>query len=353
MAALVQTYPQQSGTVTLLQTRPGSTTGIMPGTSQGHSGQTYGNPQRNAYHGSIGNIGGQTGYRSGTVAPIQPYAFTSTPSLATTGQLPQHGGYRTSSGTTVPNLPQLVDTRMQPSMTVARPQLNTTPTQPTFAQVVASKASPERYRRPASRQVDPSPSLVQSQQVQSSGVLSGSGMPAAAQLYNTRAVPRSPGMVSSRPQSAHGSLAGATMDDMHLYRHPTDDESKKYRRRSIHSINSSDYFNALAPQNFKQTNEPFQTDRLTGSKKQGGVEKDQKPARVVPLPPPVGNVSHVRNGSSESIVSSRSSNSRPSSVRICCPTRKRFITQSDRPSYDTNTIHSVGESKLQHLCPHW
>ncbi|KAI0907946.1 hypothetical protein F4824DRAFT_33166 [Ustulina deusta] len=313
MAALVQTYPQQSGTVTLLQTRPGSTTGIMPGTSQGHSGQTYGNPQRNAYHGSIGNIGGQTGYRSGTVAPIQPYAFTSTPSLATTGQLPQHGGYRTSSGTTVPNLPQLVDTRMQPSMTVARPQLNTTPTQPTFAQVVASKASPERYRRPASRQVDPSPSLVQSQQVQSSGVLSGSGMPAAAQLYNTRAVPRSPGMVSSRPQSAHGSLAGATMDDMHLYRHPTDDESKKYRRRSIHSINSSDYFNALAPQNFKQTNEPFQTDRLTGSKKQGGVEKDQKPARVVPLPPPVGNVSHVRNGSSESIVSSRSSNSRPSS----------------------------------------
>ncbi|KAI1427039.1 hypothetical protein F5Y12DRAFT_783601 [Xylaria sp. FL1777] len=314
MAALVQTYPQQSGTVTLLQTRPGSNTGIMSGASQGHSGPTYGNPQRNAYHGSLGNVGGQTGYRSGTVAPIQPYAFTSTPSLATSGQVPQLGGYRTSSGTTVPTLPQLVDTRVQPSMNVLRPPLNATSNQPTFAQVVASKASPERYRRPAPRQVDSSPSLVQSQQVQGSGVLPVSGMPTAAQLYNSRAVPRSPGMVSNRPQSAHGSLTGATMDDMHLYRHPAEDESKKYRRRSIHSINSSDYFNALAPQNLKQTTEPFQPDKLTGSKKQGGVEKDHKPARVVPLPPPVNNASHVRSGSSESIVSSRSSNSRPSSA---------------------------------------
>ncbi|KAI0969228.1 hypothetical protein F4678DRAFT_481241 [Xylaria arbuscula] len=311
MAALVQTYPQQSGTVTLLQTRPGSTTGIMPGTPQGHPGQTYGNPQRNVYHGSLGNIGGQAGYRSGTVAPIQPYAFTSTPSL-TTGQVPQHGGYRTSSGTTVPNLPQLVDTRMQSSVSVARPQLNGTSTQPTFAQVVASKASPERYRRPAPRAVDSSPpALAQSPQMQSSGVMSGPGMPTTAQVYNARAVPRSPGVVPNRPQSAHGSFTGATMDDMHLYRHPSEDESKKYRRRSIHSINSSDYFNPVAPHNFKQTTEPFQTE--TSSKKQSGVEKDQKPVRVVPLPPPASNASHVRNGSSESIVSSRSSNSRPSS----------------------------------------
>ncbi|KAI0435094.1 hypothetical protein F5Y09DRAFT_103946 [Xylaria sp. FL1042] len=314
MAALVQTYPQQSGTVTLLQTRPGSTTAIMPGTSQGHSGQTYGNPPRNVYHGSLGNIGGQTGYRSGNVAPIQPYAFTSTPSLATSGQVPQHGGYRTSSGTTVSNFPQLVDTRIQSPITVARPPLNASSNQPTFAQVVASKASPERYRRPAPRQVDSSPpALIQPQQVSNPGVLPGSGMPTAAQLYNARTVPRSPGMVSNRPQSAHGSFTGAAMDDMHLYRHPGEDESKKYRRRSIHSINSSDYFNALAPQNFQQTTEPLQPDRLASSKKQGSAEKDQKPARVVPLPPPAGTASHARNGSSESIVSSRSSNSRPSS----------------------------------------
>ncbi|KAF2972191.1 hypothetical protein GQX73_g1466 [Xylaria multiplex] len=313
MAALVQTYPQQSGTVTLLQTAPGSATGIMPGTSQGHAGQAYGNPQRNAYHGSIGSVGGQTGYRSGTVAPIQPYAFTSTPSLGNSAQMPQHGGYRTSSGTTVPTLPQLVDARMQPSMSAARPQLNATSIQPTFAQVAASKASPERYRRPAPRQVD-SPSVIQSQQIQGSVVQPVSGVPTPAQLYNNpRTTPRGQGIVANRPQSAHGALTSATMDDMHLYRHPTDDESKKYRRRSIHSINSSDYLNSFAPENFKRTTEQFQPDVLTGSKKQGGTEKEQKPARVVPLPPPANNASHVRNGSSESIVSSRSSHSRPSS----------------------------------------
>ncbi|KAI0456131.1 hypothetical protein F5B21DRAFT_513486 [Xylaria acuta] len=312
MAALVQTYPQQSGTVTLLQTRPPSTTGIMSGASQGHSGQTYGNQQRHVYHGSSGSVGGQAGYRSGTVAPIQPYAFTSTPSLANSGQISQHGGYRASSGTTVPNLPQLVDSRMQSSITTARPLLNGTSTQPTFAQVAASKASPERYRRPAPRQTDSSPPIVQSQQVQGSAGPFGSGMPTAAQLYNSRALPRSQGMASNRPQSAHGSLAGATMDDMHIYRHPSEDESKRYRRRSIHSINSSDYFSGLAPQNFNRMTESFQPDGITGSKKQGSNEKEQRPTRVVPLPPPAGNASHVRNGSSES-VSSRSSNSRPSS----------------------------------------
>ncbi|KAI1755408.1 hypothetical protein F4782DRAFT_404140 [Xylaria castorea] len=313
MAALVQTYPQQSGTVTLLQTRSPSATGIMPGTSQGHSSQTYGNHQRHVYHGSSGIVGGQAGYRNGTVAPIQPYAFTSTPSLANSGQMPQHGGYRTSSGTTVPNLPQLVDPRMQSTIPMTRPLLNGTSSQPTFAQVAASKASPERYRRPAPRHTDSSPPVVQSQQVQSSAGQSGSGTSTAAQLYNSRPMPRSQGIASNRPQSASGSLTGATMDDMHIYRHPNDDESKRYRRRSIHSINSSDYFVAPAPQNFNQIAEPFQSDRVTGLKKQGGNEKEQRPTRVVPLPPPAGNASHVRNGSSESVVSSRSSNSRPSS----------------------------------------
>ncbi|KAI1190535.1 hypothetical protein F5B17DRAFT_61916 [Nemania serpens] len=311
MAALVQTYAQQTGTVTLLQARPESATGIMPGSSQGHpTGPTYGNLQRNPYHASSASVGGQAGYRTGTAAPIQPYAFTSTPSLASSGQLSQHAGYRTSSGTTVPTLPQMVDARMQSSMAPGRPQLNAAPIQPTFAQVAASKASPERYRRPALRQTESLPSAAQPQQAQSSAVPSGPGMPTTVQ---SRAVPRSQGMLATRPQSAHGPLTSATMDDMHLYRQPADDEFKRYRRRSIHSINSSDYMNALAPQNFQQSTEIFQHDGSTGSRKQGGTEKDQRPTRVVPLPPPAGNTSHARTGSSESVVSSRSSNSRPSS----------------------------------------
>ena len=215
---------------------------------------------------------------------------------------------------------------MQPSVPMARPQLATTPTQPTFAQVVAAKASPERYRRQVPKQVDlATPSSVQTQQVQ------GSGMLPAVQPYNPRAVPRSPGIVSSRPQSAHGSLTSATMDDMQLYRHAPDEEAKKYRRRSIHSINSSDYFNPLAPQNFNQTTESFLPERPIVSKNTGSADKDQKPARVVPLPPPAATALHVRSGSSESIVSSRSSNSRPSSVSVYDPDYQCFVTQSDIP----------------------
>ncbi|KAI1822335.1 hypothetical protein F4861DRAFT_397973 [Xylaria intraflava] len=318
MAALVQTYPQQSGTVTLLQTRPGSATGIMSGTSQGHSGQAYGNAPKNGY-GSSGGIGPQAGYRSGTVAPIQPYAFTSTPSLASSAPPPQHGYRASSSGSTAPTLPtlsQLVDSRTPPSTTTNRPPTNTTPTQPTFAQVAASKASPERYRRPAPRQSDSSPPTVQSQQTQSPAIPASPGVPPAAQLYNPRPVPRSQGATSNRPQSAYGALSGATMDDMRLFRHHPEDEAKRYRRRSIHSINVPDYSNnnPLAPPAFARKAESFHADGLPASKKQVGTEKDQKPAaRAVPLPPPTSNPSHIRSGSSESSVSNHSSNSRPSS----------------------------------------
>lgn len=333
MAALTQTYPQQSGTVTLLQTKPGSATGIMPGTSQAHSGQMYGNPQRNAY-----GSGSQSGYRAGAAAPIQPYAFTSTPSLANNGQLSQQGaGYRTSSGTTVPTLPQLADSRGQPSMTTARPPLNATSTQPTFAQVVAAKASPERYRRPAPRQSESSASVAQTQQVQGAPTPAGSNMPATAQLYNPRSVPRNQAITPARPQSAHGALTGATMDDMHLYRHPAEEEAKRYRRRSIHSINSADYIPTPSTQGFKRTMDPSQSDALAASRKQVGTEKEQRPTRVVPLPPPAGGPSHVRNGSSESVVSSRSSNSRPSSVSTWIPALRYLIVQLDRCSCATNS----------------
>ncbi|KAI1437711.1 hypothetical protein GGR50DRAFT_21533 [Xylaria sp. CBS 124048] len=318
MAALVQTYPQQSGTVTLLQTRPGSAAGIMSGTSQGHSGQAYGNASKNGY-GSSGSVGAQTGYRNGTVAPIQPYAFTSTPSLASSAQPSPTGGYRTSSsGSSAPILPtlsQLVDqSRTQPSATANRPQSNTTPTQPSFAQVASSKASPERYRRPTPRQPDTSPSVGQAQPLPSPVSPAGPSMPATAQLYNPRPVPRNQVPTPNRPQSAYGALTGATMDDMRLFRHHPEDEARRYRRRSIHSVNLPDYSNPLSQPSFARGTDSFQADGLSTLKKPNTSEKDQKPAaRAVPLPPPVNNPSHIRSGSSESSVSNHSNNSRPSS----------------------------------------
>ncbi|KAI4868901.1 hypothetical protein F4820DRAFT_76018 [Hypoxylon rubiginosum] len=348
MAALVQTYPQQSGTVTLLQTRPNSASGIMPAPSGNQPNQAYmGNTQRNNYHSLPGsNNGGPTVYRGNTTGPVQPYAFTATPGLANGGQWQQFGAYRSSSN--VPAL-QMADPNAtrprytnsntpgsngsaQPGMVVGmsqddsrissmsgpRPQLaplGISPNQPTFAQVAAAKASPERYRRPSPRYTDSSPSVMQIPQPHGSAAPSGSGMATVVHLYNPRAMPerkaatsRNSVAVASRPHSAYGSMA---MDDMQLYRHPTEDEAKRFRRRSIHSINSSDYPNPLTPQDFKQAEESLRVETLAASRKQTGLEKDQKNmARPVPMEKVTV---HALNGSSESLVSSGSSNSRPSS----------------------------------------
>lgn len=347
MAALVQTYPQQSGTVTLLQSRPNSSSGIMPAPSGNQPNQAYmGNTQRNNYHHIPGsNVGGPTVYRGNTTAPVQPYAFTSTPNLANNGQWQQYGAYRSSS-----NVPAMqmadpnaaarprytssssINGNAQPNMNVGmsqddsriasgpRPQLaplGISTNQPTFAQVAAAKASPERYRRPSPRYTDSSPSVMQVPQPQGSAAPSGSSMATVVHLYNPRAIPerkaasRSSAAITSRPHSAYGSMA---VDDMQLYRHPTEEEAKRFRRRSIHSINSSDYPNPLTPQDFKRTDESFRLEALAASRKQNGSEKDQK--NIARSGPMEKVTVHALNGSSESLVSSGSSNSRPSSVSL-------------------------------------
>ncbi|OTB11293.1 hypothetical protein K445DRAFT_45680, partial [Daldinia sp. EC12] len=354
MAALVQTYPQQSGTVTLLQTRPNTNSGIMPPPSGTQPNQAYmGNQQRNNYHNMSGSVGGgSNAYRGNAPAPIQPYAFTATPGLANGGQWQQYGNYRSSSS--IPNM-QMVDpsaaarsryptnpnsssssssgqttmsgghsqddSRATSGPRPQLPPLNLSANQPTFAQVAAAKVSPERYRRPSPRFTDSSPSVPQVQQPHGSAMPSGSGMATVVHLYNPRAMPerkagtsRNPVALANRPHSAYG--AGVAMDDMQLYRRPTEEEAKRYRRRSIHSINSSDYPNPLTPQELKkQAEESFRSEALAASRKQGGLDKD--PRNAVRNGPGLSviekNTVRTGNGSSESLVSSGSSSSRPSS----------------------------------------
>ncbi|KAI2626559.1 hypothetical protein GGR54DRAFT_476515 [Hypoxylon sp. NC1633] len=393
MAALVQTYPQQSGTVTLLQTRPKSASGIMPVPSGTQSNQTYvGNPHRNSFHGLSASVGGApTVYRGNASGPVQPYAFTATPGLANGGQWQQYGAYRSSSN--APNM-QMVDqntaarprypvnlsntpsnnSNASPTLTAgmsqddsrvmatssSRPQLpplNVSLNQPTFAQVAAAKASPERYRRPSPRYADSSPSVMQTPQPQSSAMPSGSGMATVVHLYNPRAVPdrkvampRNSVAVASRPHSAYGSMAGVAMDDMHLHRHATEEEAKRFRRRSIHSINSTDYPNPLTPQDFKQAGESFRLEALAVSRKQGGSDKDQKTAaRNGASSSIIGSVEknamHATNGSSESLVSSRSSNSRPSS------STNRNTNASAPTGSPASTSSTPGDKKSGHDQP--
>jgi hypothetical protein len=106
MTALVQSYPQQSSTVTMLQTRPSSASGILQNTAQGQVHHQYqsGPSQMHlaGYHG-INGIG-QTTYRGQTsVAPGAPYPFT--PNLVR----PQPGPYpradlRASSAPVLPTI---------------------------------------------------------------------------------------------------------------------------------------------------------------------------------------------------------------------------------------------------------
>ncbi|EFR04231.1 hypothetical protein MGYG_07238 [Nannizzia gypsea CBS 118893] len=90
MAALVQTVPQQAGTITLLQSRPASSSSSATFTT---SAQLHNQSPmaRNQNHARSSNGGsgpgsgsGSTGYR--LVQPVAPYAFTATPGLPANSQ---------------------------------------------------------------------------------------------------------------------------------------------------------------------------------------------------------------------------------------------------------------------------
>ncbi|PLB44602.1 hypothetical protein P170DRAFT_368106 [Aspergillus steynii IBT 23096] len=109
MAALVQTIPQQSGTVPVLQTRPSSSSGTFTSSSQNPQQQNARNPTMswNTYN----TVGSSGSYRAGHQV-VAPYAFTSTPNLSTPANVqnrqswsphlrPEH---RTSSAPSAPQL---------------------------------------------------------------------------------------------------------------------------------------------------------------------------------------------------------------------------------------------------------
>ncbi|KAL2824947.1 hypothetical protein BDW59DRAFT_81285 [Aspergillus cavernicola] len=122
MAALVQTIPQQSSTVQVLQTRPSSSSGAFT-TSQSLQQTNSRNSAMswNTYN-TAGNSGGNSGgYRPGHQV-VAPYAFTSTPNLSNSPNVqnrqswspslrPEH---RTSSAPSVPHTPAHVGVNSRP-----------------------------------------------------------------------------------------------------------------------------------------------------------------------------------------------------------------------------------------------
>ena len=95
MAALVQTYPQQTTTVTMLQNRPSPNTTMMQQT-QGHPSHQLMGGASQTPRAAYGGVTNHTGYR-GSSGPVQQYAFTTTPSLHQVAQWQPYGTYRTNT----------------------------------------------------------------------------------------------------------------------------------------------------------------------------------------------------------------------------------------------------------------
>ena len=378
MAALVQSYPQQSSTVTMLQTRPSSASGILQNSSQTASHHQYPtNPaQRNSFHG-MNNGMGISNYRGHTaIAPIAPYAFTSTPSLATPGQRIQGQGphlrpdQRTSSAPAVATqqhtesghpgnrsrypAPASISTTSSSSSGLSslgqksgsrddsvitsttrvpsgnpRPHstIITSATSPNLAPPAMSspvKTSPDRYRRPNNRRAESSTTGPANAQP-STGA---SAVPNVMQFYGSSTKQTTPPMNTfqgfnlqmpqlSRPAGNFTPAPSVAVDDMQLNRHISQDQAKRYRRRSIHTIEAGDYTtsggNSISAGLLKQGSRQV-------SSANGRIDQQQHPLRSSPVVTVRPASSHGRNDSSESVNSTRS-NSRPSSVSY--PSKKQ------------------------------
>jgi hypothetical protein len=362
MAALVQSYPQQSSTVTMLQTRPSSASGIIHSSPQVQAHHQYPtNPQpvqRNSFHGMSNGMNVST-YRGHTaMTPIAPYAFTSTPNLTTPGQRIQNGPHlrldqRTSSapsihdaGTTgtrsrYPAPPSVSTTSSSSSSDLsslsqksskddsvitgtarvvsgaARPLSTIIPS--TNAQSLAPpavsspvKASPERYRRPNNRRAESSSNSQATSQTTSASTAS---MPNVMQFYGNSvqqtAAPGSYQKLNLQLPQVSKSTSGFTStfgsaDDMHLNQPAIQDPAKRYRRRSIHTIDAGE-FGGMSASLLQQGSRQV-------SSANGRIDQQQHPLRSSPVVVNRPGSSHGRDASSESVNSGRSNHSRSNSV---------------------------------------
>ncbi|KAL8420081.1 hypothetical protein RB594_003020 [Gaeumannomyces avenae] len=357
MAALLQSYSQQSGTITMLQTRPSSSSGMLP---QGQpQNQPYGGNQgqRNSFYGNSGPIVGQQAYRTSS-GPIQPYAFTSTPNYHPSAPRQQNAAsYRTASSPAVPtmqsfdaangrprypasasmtNLSQGIsagynasgsrDDSSLPAVggrrhpTAPRPQsvhltgaATAMATQVTFTQATPIRVSPERYRRPVPRTMEGVTAPPPPPRLQTSAQPSGSGMANVSHLYTHDQRPnmvrnRTPSSGTSRPTSLYSVNPVAPTDDSQTHRRQiNEDEAKRLRRRSMPALDSSDFSRFAAPQEPRKAEEP--------TKSRKAADRESKTARVMAPANVSGeteNSTRIKNGSAESLASNRSA-PRPSS----------------------------------------
>lgn len=212
MAALVQSFPAQSSTITMLQQRPASASGILHPGSQGQVHQQYssiGSPhmQRTSYQGTSNTV--PTNYRGQTShTPVPPYAFSST------------------SVASLPSSPQ----RLQPAPHL-RPEHRTSsaPIVPTFQQG-PNNLVPARARYPAAASISTDSSSSSDSSTPNYGVTrDDSSIPSTA-----RVATRTP-----RPHSTI--ITSASMPSFMIPPHPSPNKPSpdRYRRPGNRPLGSS------------------------------------------------------------------------------------------------------------------
>ncbi|EAW07181.1 uncharacterized protein ACLA_018850 [Aspergillus clavatus NRRL 1] len=274
MAALVQTIPQQSSTVSVLQTRPSSSSGSFAPMSQSSQQQGSRVPAMswNSYNNTVS---GAQGYRAGHQV-VAPYAFTGTSNLPnpnfnnnmqnrqswTPHMRPEH---RTSSAPSVPQSPAGVNSRfihhsaagsvstsssnssvqsyrskddsvipsrqsgsdlpIRPLSTVNLPSPSSTSFMNISSPTVA-RPSPERYRR-ANRRAEPA--------VGTQATVASPGLPAEDQSTSKNALPD--------PARSRGHTRVSSADDTARPEKPQAELAKRYRRRSWANIDNAGLIN--------------------------------------------------------------------------------------------------------------
>ncbi|KAL1843408.1 hypothetical protein VTJ49DRAFT_1758 [Mycothermus thermophilus] len=262
MAALVQGYPQQTGTVTVLQTRPSSAGGVLQSTAQYMPGAT------NRTHGPSSTTAVPGQYR-GFVQ--QQYALRSLPNLSSTSQWQQARTSRTSSTSALPSvqtldylqpaLPAPARPRYQASVSMTnlpssatmgvqtvpgarddsalvalgarrstaspRPsQSNNGSSSQSSAASTPTRPTPERYRRSALR--------------------SDSTGSSAASASSSPQLRPSPSAMQNRPNSFIGTPFGSAIDDATISSGQSQEGTKRGRRRSMPALESGFPIHLLA-----------------------------------------------------------------------------------------------------------
>ncbi|KAJ9244707.1 hypothetical protein C8Q69DRAFT_228417 [Paecilomyces variotii] len=327
MAAIVQTIPQ-TGTVTMLQTRPSSSSGSFASPSQTSHQQS---PRSQSVSHTMGTSTNHRGHQA--MAPVAPYAFTATPgnpqnrqswapqprldsrsSSATsvpqgsgsfsfngsmhnsaagsvsTASTSSSGSYMSKDDTAIPSRRQAGDLSPRPLSTVNIPSssfMNIS------SPVLAPKPSPDRYRR-GNRRADNSTAAHNS-----AGVLATSGpvgrvsTPDSTTQGNASSTSSVQRPFLSPDRSAGGHVRVSSADDTRSERLQQPELAKRYRRRSWATIDTAGVAGLRG-----ETPSPENTlINMSGAR-----SREERPS---------SRSSHSANGSTDSIHSTRSNHSAP------------------------------------------